>query len=101
MMNLAYCRDWLIDIESTILQSHALFTNFNYFVLRAFPYTESGRYQNEKEAIEKDEDILKVMRDFNIPHLSVLGNYHSANGIVDTILDAVYKKEQTLIVGPK
>jgi len=80
------------ELNHLILARFKKFRNLNIFIKRVKPYNPVGRYQNEEEAKEKDEDILKLLDLYEIPYDIVPGD-EKAPGIILSKIKAILEKE--------
>ena len=62
-----------------------LFENLNIFLIRDKEYNPNGRTQTYDEAIEKDNEIFKLLNENNVNYYSFVANETAVNLIFDLI----------------
>lgn len=61
------------------------FDNLDIFLLRTKQYNPNGRIQNEQEAREKDEEILEMLYDLEVPFCPLFADRTAPNNIVEIL----------------
>ena len=89
-----YNKDKILDKSLSDLAKviHHKYDSLNYFLKRVKAYNPVGRLQTADEAKKIDDDVKKILADFNISYLEVLGNLESADMIVQEVLSYLEKK---------
>ena len=81
---------------SLVKEVYKTYNNLNFLLIRQCDYNTSGRTQTKEEAIEKDQEILDMLRNYNDEndcwdsHKVVMG----AKGSMDFIYECVMKQLQ-------
>ena len=58
------------------------YDNYNFFIKRTKAYVQSGRTQTESEAREIDDNILRLLHLYGIPHVEIDGGPDAPDKIV-------------------
>lgn len=74
--------------------------NVNIFINRVKPYNPSGRSQSKEEAIEKDNDIYKLLNKYNIDYTYVDGDEEAAGDIAKHVLGILNDEKTETITVP-
>lgn len=79
-------------IERLILEKNNEFNNVYIFLKRneSFPYENEGRVHNEEQSRQIDKELEEMLKEFNIPYITILADKSS----VDEILDFVQSKSK-------
>lgn len=70
--------------ELLVSLHHSLGDNINILLSRTFDYDNNGRYQNESQAREIDEELEAMLKYYKI-------DYYSCSPILDDVLEAIYQ----------
>jgi len=93
IMGAAYTNgDKLLD--SILKREHDKYHNIDIFLNRVKKYNPNGRYQNEKEAKQKDILIKKILKNNGIQYKEYDGNRDSVYRIVNHIEYSMNHKEK-------
>lgn len=85
------------EFDSLVLNTFNSFSNVNYFLNRTKPYCEAGRLQTEKQASEKDCEILQYLETNRIPYSIIPGDRRHGGLIVQQLYDRkAWNGEDTL-----
>lgn len=86
IMSLYYGRNnTTTSFNDFVLEQHNQFTSMNYFIVRNKDnYQTEGRLQTKEEAEVIDNELLELLKKYNIPFEKVL-QYDAVNKIVDEI----------------
>lgn len=55
------------------IQAFEEYDNYNFFIQRNKPYSTQGRYHTYEQALETDKKVIKMMEEYNMPFINVLG----------------------------
>lgn len=58
------------------------YDNINFFIRRTKPYNPAGRWQNAEQAVAIDGEILKLLKELNVPFIEINGDENAAETIV-------------------
>lgn len=89
LMGLVYCRDSMGDavhdhFTEVVYNDYAKYDNLNVFVNRVKPYNPKGRNQTEREAHEKDYEIISFLEVMGIDYTVANGE---RNGVMDVLVE--------------
>ena len=70
------------------------YNNLNIFIERDKPYNTNGRMQTEEEAKEKDEQLLELMKKYDVPYSTIKGNKDGYDLIVNELLHIISNGNQ-------
>ena len=79
--------------KNLVMEKYNEFNNLNFFVIRCAEFNPKGRLHNEKEAEEKDQEVLNMLSENKIPFTTIRGERESVGRIVDIILEHKGKLE--------
>ena len=77
-----YLKEENPELKALIDKEFSKFNNLNFYIKRGSKYMQSGRYQNEEEAIQVDKKIEEVLNE--IPHTVVT---HDTD--IETLIDLI------------
>ncbi len=80
-------------LNQILLREYKKYDNIDIFLTRVKKYNPKGRMQTEKEAIEKDNLIKKILKHNKIEVKTWPGEKNSVEGIVNHILNKLKKQE--------
>jgi tRNA uridine 5-carbamoylmethylation protein Kti12 len=83
-LSIIYDRDKNEDLKNLIITTFNSFDNINIVINRSTVYNQNGRYQNEEQANEIDNQIRELLISYLIPFIS-----RDINDVVETILDKI------------
>lgn len=83
-LSIIYDRDKNEDLKNLIITTFNSFDNINIVINRSTVYNQNGRYQNEEQANELDNQIRELLISYFIPFIS-----RDINNVVETILDKI------------
>jgi len=93
IMGAAYTNgDKLLD--SVLKREYDKYNNVDIYLNRVKKYNPNGRYQNEKEAKEKDILIKKILKKNDIEYKEYDGDYHQVPSIINHIEYSINHKEK-------
>ena len=72
-------------LHELIFSEFNKFNNLNIFLIRDKEYNPNGRTQTFVEAIEKDNEIKKLLDENNVNYLTIIANENAVNVIFDII----------------
>jgi adenylate kinase family enzyme len=75
-----------LDLNNILLREHNKYDNINIFLKRIKKYNPKGRMQTEKEAKEKDKQIIDILLNNNIDFKTFDGDKKSVEPITDLII---------------
>lgn len=79
-----YGNDLLLD--AIIKREYTRFNNLDVFLMRSnAPYQTEGRSQTFEQAVEKDNEILKLLNEMNINYVNIKPTPKYINSLVKTI----------------
>ena len=84
---LIYDKDNNIDLKNLVISTFNRFNNFNCLLRRQTVYQQEGRYQNEDEAKELDNDIISLLEENDILYEC----YNDIDTNVDKIFNDIIK----------
>ena len=83
-LSIIYDRDKNEDLKNLIITTFNSFNNINIVINRSTVYNQNGRYQNEEQANEIDNQIRELLISYFIPFQS-----EDINNVVETILNKI------------
>lgn len=83
-LSIIYDRDKNEELKNLIITRFNSFDNINIVINRSTVYNKNGRYQNEEQANEIDNQIRELLISYLIPFIS-----RDINDVVETILDKI------------
>lgn len=81
------------DFNKTVLNVFNSYDNRNYLLIRNHAYENEGRFQNEEEAQEVREQIIKRLIEFDIDYTLIESSEESCEYIADKIAKEIKKSE--------
>ena len=72
-------------LKASCVNEQKKYRNLNFFIERATPYSQAGRYQNEEEAIAIDNRLKRFLDDNGFPFTCAKGDQDGFDSIVTTI----------------
>ena len=91
LLSLVYDQDHSKPLHDLAIEKYNNYDNLNFFLLRRKGYKTEGRTQTEEEAIEKDNQVMKVLNDNRIDYTAIEGARESVPTIVKAIWDRLNK----------
>jgi hypothetical protein len=85
LLGVIYGKNEPEEYKTMLLKYHNSFENMNIFLSRVKKYNPNGRLQNEEGAKAKDDQIKKMLSDFEIPFIGFEGTQKSIPHIVSLI----------------
>ena len=83
-LSIIYDRDKNEDLKNLIITTFNSFDNINIVINRSTVYNQNGRYQNEEQANELDNQIRELLFSYCIPFQT-----EDINDVVETILNKI------------
>lgn len=80
------------DFNKTVLNVFNSYDNRNYLLVRNHTYENSGRFQNEEEAKEVRNMIIKMLDDMNISYETTTSSDYNCETIVNKIVEEIKKR---------
>lgn len=80
------------DFNKTVLNVFNSYDNRNYLLVRNHTYENSGRFQNEEEANEVRNMIIKMLDDMNISYETTTSSDYNCETIVNKIVEEIKKR---------
>lgn len=74
------------EFEQYVLSVSTQYNNLNYYIKRTKKYLQAGRNQNESEASEIGDDIIKMLNTNNIEYSVMTGCITDYDNIVDDVI---------------
>ena len=95
ILNIAYNQDKILgeEFNGTVLNVFNSYNNKNYLLTRNHSYENEGRFQNEEEAKEVREQIIKKLIEFNIDYELIDSSEESCEYIADKIAKEIKENE--------
>lgn len=87
LFSIIYDKENNIDLKNLVISTFNRFNNLNCLLRRQTVYQQEGRYQNEDEAKELDNDIISLLEENNILYEC----YNDINTNVDKIFNDIIK----------
>lgn len=81
------------DFDKTVLNVFNSYDNRNYLLIRNHAYENEGRFQNEEEAQEVREQIVKRLIEFDIDYTLIESSEESCEYIANKIAKEIRKSE--------
>jgi hypothetical protein len=75
--------------NSVVHEEFLRFNNLNYFVTRAKPYVQVGRYQDEEGAHAVDSDVRQLLDHYSVIHEVIPGSIESVQKIVNQVVETL------------
>lgn len=91
MLSILYNSDLGPTFDQLVYEVFNQFNNLNYFVERTKPYNPKGRFQTEKEAKIKDQEIFDILNKYNIPFTNIRGEKSTTEIVAKLVLDKLNK----------
>jgi len=89
LQNLAYTPvNYFNSYPNLVQDMFNSYNNINFYLKRRTEYSSVGRYQSEQEAINLDNNILKLLKDNNIPYF-VIDNIDNIDNAVNDIINKI------------
>ena len=82
------------NFNKKVLNVFNSYNNRNYLLTRYHTYENSGRFQNEEEAQEVRNRIIKMLEDMDIPYETTTSSDYNCNMIADKIAEEVRKTNE-------
>lgn len=79
-------KEYISEFRKIAVSHWNEFKNVNFFINRTKEYQAYGRNESEYEAIKKDEEIIEMLGDLNIPFEEIPGDRNAPNAIIRSIL---------------
>lgn len=76
-------------LEDLVVSEFNLCNNYNVFLRRAKNYNPKGRNQTESQAIEKDEEILRLLDKHRVPFEVISGTKEGMDLVVNKIVNQI------------
>lgn len=95
ILNIVYNQDKILgeEFNRTVLNVFNSYNNKNYLLTRNHSYENEGRFQNEEEAKEVREQIIKKLIEFNIDYELIDSSEESCEYIADKIAKEIKENE--------
>ena len=87
LFSIIYDKENNIDLKYLVISTFNRFNNFNCLLRRQTEYQQEGRYQNETEAKQLDEDITNLLEENDI----LYQRYENIDTNVDDIFNDIIK----------
>jgi nicotinamide riboside kinase len=87
LFSIIYDKENNIDLKNLVISTFNRFNNFNCLLRRQTEYQQEGRYQNETEAKQLDEDITNLLEENDI----LYQRYENIDTNVDDIFNDIIK----------
>ena len=81
------------DFNKTVLNVFNSYNNRNYLLTRNHPYEIEGRFQNEEEAQEVRDKIVKKLKEFDIDYTLIVSSEENCKYIADEIAKEIKGNE--------
>ena len=81
------------DVKKLALSEFNKFNNLNILLMRSKEYNPKGRMQTEQQAIEKDNEILNILKENNVPYLEYDTQWSEIEKIGELILEKIKQNE--------
>lgn len=82
------------DFNKTVLNMFNSYNNRNYLLARKHTYENEGRFQNENEALEVRNQIVKALDDMNIAYDTATSSEEDCEMIANRIVKEIREYEQ-------
>ena len=82
------------DFDETVWNMFNSYDNRNYLLTRKHTYEDTGRFQNEKEALEVRKQIVKALDSMNISYHIATSNELDCEIIANKIAEEIREYEQ-------
>lgn len=79
--------------NKTVLNVFNSYNNRNYLLTRKHPYESEGRFQNEEEAQEVRNQIVKKLAEFDIDYTLIVSSEENCEFIADKIAKEIKENE--------
>lgn len=87
LMQISYSKNEILN--QLIYHEHQKLNNLNIFLNRVKKYNPSGRTQTEEQAREKDQEIFKLLGDYQIPFESLDGSRESIEPLFRMVMERI------------
>lgn len=94
LLSIVYGKNEGEAFKNLVLDVHHRFNNFNIFLKRKKKYNPSGRLQTEKEAKDKDKEIVNLLKANNIEHWICDTGRTTVCALTDEIIKKIGKTKQ-------
>ena len=81
------------DFNKTVLNVFNSYNNRNYLLTRNHPYESEGRFQNEEEAQDVRNQIIKKLVEFDIDYTLIVSSEENCEYIADKIAKEIKENE--------
>lgn len=95
LLSIIYDKENDPEFKALVMKDFRKFNNFNILIERKKKYVKVGRIQDERQAIEKDNEIKKLLVDNNIEFNIIAGERESTELVVQKILECVNRKNKS------
>lgn len=86
LQNLGYTPNGYFNSYTNLVKEvFTAYDNINFYIKRNTEYNNNGRYQNLEEAINLDNNILKLLKDNNVPYFVIDNIDNAVNDIINKI----------------
>lgn len=82
-----------LDFNKTVLNVFNSYNNRNYLLTRNHPYESEGRFQNEEEAQEVRNQIIKKLEEFDIDYTLIVSSEEACEHLADKIAKEIKENE--------
>lgn len=89
LMCLTYAHDYPECFRDTVAWRFSKYNNINILITRDAPYSNIGRYQTEQEANQKQQEIICLMQEFNVPFIEVKGNGEGLDYLLEYLSEKI------------
>lgn len=90
-------KDYYSNLLPLMVEVWNSYENINFFINRPPKYVSTGRTQTHEEAIEKDNEIKKLLSDYNIPYTIVdRDDPNLCENIVDQVINHIVRLNSDL-----
>lgn len=86
LLSLIYGDHMSSKFHDFVLEQYHSFRNVNFFLTRTKPYNPKGRVQNYEEALEKDQQVLSMLKRHDIPFETIPACRESVPVLVDKLM---------------
>lgn len=95
ILSAVYNQDTMLgeDFNKTVLNVFNSYNNRNYLLIRNHPYESEGRFQNEEEAQEVRNQIIKKLGEFDVDYTLIVSSEENCEFIADKIAKEIKENE--------